>query len=160
MEVVTAHEAGNLLVPIYVEGASWGEHGARRFPDINQDVPEVMTPTEGMTIRPRPAIQAMFDQVSVDLSRTYFDAFMDNLEQRTRKHLPGVKMAVQARMSIKPDYPGAGPPARVGASVGASMFWSESFGEKESVAWEEFEQRLRNAMVATASGWEAALPII
>ena len=89
--MVTAHEAGNLLVPVLVEGASWGQHGARRFPDVSIDVPEVMTPAEGLVIKPRAAITAMFEQVAVDLSRTYFDAFMDQLESRVRKHLPATR---------------------------------------------------------------------
>lgn len=161
--MVTAHEAGNLLVPVLVEGASWGQHGARRFPDVSIDVPEVMTPAEGLVIKPRAAITAMFEQVAVDLSRTYFDAFMDQLESRVRKHLPATRTVASsqlARLSVAPGLPGAGQPM-AGAASGADAFWYTSFGdEREAVPWAEFEAKLRTSMVTSDGAWEVALPTL
>ena len=55
---------------------------ACQFPDLMIDCPEVMEPTPGLEIRPRPALQRLFTSVAVDLSRAYFAPFVDKLAQR------------------------------------------------------------------------------
>jgi len=100
------------------------------------DCPEVMEPTPGMQIRPRPALRRLFANVAIDLSRTYFDAFVDKLAQRVESAGGGNSAAGQERRMI----------SKVASGVedeSAEGFWRSALGDVQECSWLSFEGALR-----------------
>ena len=100
------------------------------------DCPEVMEPTPGMEIRPRPALRRLFSSVAIDLSRTYFDPFVDKLAQRVESAGDGKSALGQLhrRTSLS------------GSSVedeSAEGFWRSALGDIQECSWLSFEGALR-----------------
>ena len=120
---MVADAAGIPVIPILVEGSQWGKEG-RRFPDLLVDVPETL-PVEGnKTIAPREVMSRVFQGVAIELSRTYFDAFLARLSKRIESEaVDGVGFGVGNNKNLT-------------ASVidVAATFWVTHFGAECEVA--------------------------
>ena len=113
-----------------------------QFPDIEMDCPEVMLPTPGMEIRPRPALRRLFTSVAVELSRTYFDAFLDKLTDRVESSGGGscavtpLQRTASMNRSSSSDEGGDD-------DASAEGFWRAALGSVKECSWLSFEGALR-----------------
>ena len=81
LELCTAVDSGIEVLPVTVEGTTWG-NGARVFPDVQLDVPEKVE-IQGQLYEPRAAAAKAFAHaIGLEHSRSYFDAFIDKLSKR------------------------------------------------------------------------------
>ena len=81
LELCTAVDSGIDVLPVTVEGTTWGG-GARVFPDVQLDVPEKVE-IQGKVYEPRAAAAKAFAHaIGLEHSRSYFDAFIDKLSKR------------------------------------------------------------------------------
>ena len=81
LELCTAVDSGIEVLPVTVEGTTWG-NGSRVFPDVQLDVPEKVE-IQGQLYEPRAAAAKAFAHaIGLEHSRSYFDAFIDKLSKR------------------------------------------------------------------------------
>jgi hypothetical protein len=114
-----------------------------QFPDVDLDCPDVLVPTPGMKIRPRPALRRLFASVAVDLSRNYFDPFVDKLAQRVQSAGGGISAASPHRR-ITSSSSSASSSGGLSDAESAEGFWRAAFGGVEQCSWLAFEGALRS----------------
>jgi hypothetical protein len=116
LELCTAVDSGVDVLPVTVEGTTWG-NGERVFPDAQVDVPESVE-IQGQTYYPRAAAAKAFAHaIGLEHSRSYFDAFIEKLSKR-----------------IGPLKCPDGPP-------GKGKFWAQE--EERAARYDAMEQHLK-----------------
>jgi len=107
-----------------------------------------------MKIRPRAALRRMFSSVAIDLSRTYFDAFVDKLAARVDSAGGGNSAAGQLR---RMDNKTLSPDKNIQEIKTAEDFWQSSLGGLEQCTWIAFEGALRTFLADDPTTVEAVL---
>ena len=158
--MVTAHEAGNLLVLMLVEGASWGSTGRDAFRRVHR---HARGDDPGRRARdrrapPSPPCSSRWQWTSAAPTST----------------LSWTSSSPACASTCLPPAPSPAPSSRVcrwrrvcrgGARwrrrLGRRRVLHTSFGdEREAVPWAEFEAKLRTSMVTSDGAWEVALPTL
>jgi len=108
-----------------------------------------------MKVYPRAALRRMFSSVAIDLSRTYFDPFVDKLAARVESAGGGNSAAGQLRrMDTKVSSAANN---GVEDAETAEGFWRSSLGGVEQCSWLAFEGALRTFLADDPATLEAVL---
>ena len=120
LELCEAVANGVEVLPVTVDGSTWGGAAARPFPTIDVDVP-ARVPIEGQVYEPRAAAAVAFGHaIGLEHSRAYFDPFIDKLCKRLGPPMQSAAKGPPDGTAAKPIWRRAG---TIGNTPGAPS-WS------------------------------------
>ena len=103
-ELRTAVDFGTPLVPLRMEGATWGA-GKAAFPDITDAtyIPEAVD-VDGASFSVRPVLRELFRLKAVEHTREYFDAFVEKLVAHPPGGLRAARTGLTSPLTIDIDH--------------------------------------------------------
>ena len=94
----------------------------------------------GIKIHPQEALRRLFSIVALDLSRTYFDPFLDKLAARVKSARGGTSAAGQQQRRMDSKISASNKEFIAGNT--AEVFWRSTLGSVEKCSWASFELAL------------------